>query len=295
MTDLTYAERYARETLALTLHGQTRRSNSVYESPLWQQLSPEQREGWRQEADKFVAEQEGDATAVTKDQTRKLERWEGALLAVAFGLDPEGYHDAKDHRAGRDIASYFQDTQPYDYKLTDEVLLNAYSHADALGLDMPAFPTDAFSPQAVEKVSRRVLTDWEAAVMAVSQKDHPRLYENYKFSVPYAFRFTDETLGLFTTKIEQGGGRDVPTARRPTPRGTPSDAPLLHPDPHGRRDRPGLRRHPHRLRRPDQGGRSGLRQAGQRLRRPQDRPPGKGQHVHRGGLHDRLPERRHPH
>lgn len=212
MTELTLGERYAREALAVALFGQRRTSSSIGGAPasLWHEIAPQQRGSWREQADRLVAEQAGDATAVTKDQKRKLERWEGELLALASGLDPDGYHDAKDHRADRDIASYCQEMQPYDYKLSNEVLLNAHSHADALGLDLPAFPTDYFSPQAVESVSRRVLTDWEACVMAVSQKDIPRRYENYKFSVPFAFRFTEETLALFNAVIPLGTERDVP-------------------------------------------------------------------------------------
>ncbi|AFU87540.1 hypothetical protein CcrKarma_gp023 [Caulobacter virus Karma] len=220
MTELTLGERYAREALAVALFGQRRTSSSIGGAPasLWHEIAPQQRGSWREQADRLVAEQAGDATAVTKDQKRKLERWEGELLALASGLDPDGYHDAKDHRAERDIASYYQEMQPYDYKLSNEVLLNAHSHADALGLDLPAFPANYFSSQAVESVRTRQLTDWEAAMMAILHGEAEITASNwssYKFIVPFQYRFSDKQIVEIALKAQSFDG--VP-ARSPADR-----------------------------------------------------------------------------
>ncbi|AXQ68223.1 hypothetical protein HOT99_gp019 [Caulobacter phage CcrBL10] len=209
-----YALLAARETLAIALFHQSQLSSlnaraGVGGGPtltLWSQVSIEQRNGWRQMADDYVNEQAGDLTAVTKNQTRQLEAWEREMMALADGHDPDGYFDAKDDRAGKTIAQHYREEVAFSHKLTGDELLKAWATADKLGLHLPAFPTDYFDPIVVEKVARRQLTEWEAAIMAFKVGASISQYADYRFGVPFEFRFSREDIKAFEAYIATPGG-----------------------------------------------------------------------------------------
>ncbi|AFU87192.1 hypothetical protein CcrMagneto_gp022 [Caulobacter virus Magneto] len=212
MTELSLGERYAREALAVALFGQRRTPSSIGGAPasLWHEIAPQQRGSWREQADRLVAEQAGDATAVTKDQTRILEPWEAALKALADGKDPDDYYGGDDHRADRPISTYYRTTVTYDYALTDETLLKAWASAERQGLSLPAFPEDAFSGAAIDETKFRTLTAWEAAVMAVTQYDKAERFDAYRFKVPFEFRFTAQTLAEFNDLLTAADEQALP-------------------------------------------------------------------------------------
>ncbi|AFU86503.1 hypothetical protein D869_gp021 [Caulobacter phage CcrRogue] len=209
-----YALLAARETLAIALFSQKQLVSAPskvfggggYGLSTWAQISPEQRNGWRVEADKYVTEQAGDVTAVTKDQKRNLEEWEREMMALADGHDPDGYFDAKDDRAGKTIAQHYRQEVPYAHKLTGDELLKAWETADKLGRHLPAFPTDYFDPVMAEKVARRQLTEWEAAIMAHKVGASISAWADYRFGVPFHFHFPLDDIKVFETYIVTPGG-----------------------------------------------------------------------------------------